>query len=211
MTSRRRLLKRSRLYVILDSGLLPPDRLVAVADDAARGGADILQLRVKDAPFRTARVLAGKVRAVARRHRALFIMNDRLDLALAAGCDGLHIGQGDIDIALAKRFLEKGAIIGVSITNSEQALKAGKDGADYLGVGPIFKTPIKPGSRPKGMRLLDAVKRLAIPIFAIGGIDRGKIALLRDSGFDRVAVIRAVCGARDPYRETKKLKEALIR
>jgi len=180
-----------------------------VARKALEAGADMLQLRDKSSAFAAALRRAKALKALAAPYGAPVIMNDRLDVAVAAGCDGLHIGRGDIDISLARKFFKKGAIVGVSAKTVAQAREAKKKGADYLGMGPIFKTPIKRDQKPKGSALLRAVRRLGIPVFAIGGIDRGNAAQLARQGFKKIAVIRAVCAAKDPYRATRRLKEAL--
>ncbi|MBI4974950.1 MAG: thiamine phosphate synthase, partial [Candidatus Omnitrophica bacterium] len=122
----------------------------------------------------------------------------------------LHIGRGDIDISLARTLMGRKKLIGVTVENLKSALEAKLKGADYLGVGPIFKTPIKPGIKPKGTRLLNAVKRVNMPFFAIGGIDCANIKKLTERGFKRIAVIRALCKARVPYIAALKLKEALF-
>ena len=185
--------------------------MARVARFAVHGGADILQLRAKKLPFKMALRLAKTIQGIARRHNALFIINDRIDIAASIACDGLHIGQGDIDISLARKLLHKETIVGVSVKNISQALLAKGSGADYLGIGPVFKTPIKADTRPRGVGLLKAVKHLGIPSFAIGGINIKNIQQLVRQGVTKVAVIRAVCAAADPYREAKRLKDILKR
>lgn len=183
--------------------------MALVARKALEAGADMLQLRDKSSAFAVALRRAKALKALAAGYGVPLIMNDRLDVAVAAGCDGLHVGRGDIDISLARRSLKKGAIVGVSAKTVAEARDAKKKSADYLGMGPVFETPIKRGQKPKGTVLLKAVRRLGIPVFAIGGIDRGNAALLARQGFKRIAVIRAVCAAKDPYGATRRLKKVL--
>jgi thiamine-phosphate pyrophosphorylase len=139
-----------------------------------------------------------------------FIINDRVELALAVGADGLHIGQGDIDISLAMRLLPKNKIVGVSVGNLKQAKKAVEEGADYLGAGPVFHTPIKKKVRQRGIAILKAVKRLGVSFFAIGGVDPVNIRRLTKIGVKRIAVIRAINEVKDPCVATRRLKEEII-
>ena len=209
MISRRGLIKESRLYVILDRDI-PGANIYAVARQAGKAGADIMQLRGKHSSqtklFKTALAL----KKITKRARIPFIINDDPALTVAVGADGLHIGRGDIDIGLARRFLGKDKLIGVSAKSYKQALAAKKAGADYLGIGPVFRTPMKPGIKPKGIGLLEAVRKVDIPSFAIGGIDCTNIKKLTKRGFKRIAVIRALCKAKVPYIAARKLKEALF-
>ena len=174
------------------------------------GGADIIQLRDKKSVtnrlVKTARVL----KQMAARHNALLIVNDRVDVAAAIGADGVHIGQGDISVRTARSILGSSAIIGASADNVKDALAAKSDGADYIGVGPIFRTPIKINRKAKGIRVLKSLKRVGIPLFAIGGIDLKNVRMLTADGFKRIAVIRAVTGSRDPISAARDLKKALI-
>jgi len=210
MISRRGLLKESRLYVILDRDI-PGANIYDVARQAGKAGADIMQLRGKHSSqsklFKTALAL----KKITKRARIPFIVNDDPALAVAVGADGLHIGRGDIDIGLARRLLGRDKLIGVSAKSYKQALAAKKAGADYLGIGPVFHTPIKRWLRPRGFGLLGKVRRLNIPAFAIGGINMNNISKVTAKGFKRIAVIRAVSAAKNPYLACKRLKVALAR
>lgn len=209
MRSKRRLLRRSRLCVIVDTDFLSRQGIVDTARRAIRGGADMLQLRskgscVKDM-IRKARIL----KRLAKRYGVPFIVNDRLDVAISVDADGLHIGQGDVGLPLARAMMGPDKIIGLSVNSLRQAKLAKKRGADYLGIGPVFKTPVKIGKKAAGLGLLSTVKHIGIPAFAIGGIDCGNVLSLTKRGFRRVAVIRAACQAADPFEAAKQLKEAL--
>jgi thiamine-phosphate pyrophosphorylase len=166
-------------------------------------------LRDKRGEARDVARLAKAVKALAGKYHAIFIVNDRIEAAIASSADGIHIGQGDIDITLARRLLGRRKMIGLSVSNLTQAVKAMGDHPDYLGVGPVFKTPIKSDIRAKGIELLAKVKKLSTPLFAIGGINLKNIGSIKAAGVKRSAVIRAVCAARDPLREAAALRKAL--
>lgn len=197
------------IYLILDSGILAAKKIFVVAHAAASAGADLIQMREKGPVTKEAFKTAATLKKIARKFSIPFIINDNVALAVASGADGLHIGQGDIDLALARRLMKKDSIIGVSVKNYKQAVEAKEAGADYVGVGAVFKTPIKSASRPKGFGLLKKIRRLNMPAFAIGGINHENISKVIEEGFKNIAVIRAVCAARDPYRATRRLKETL--
>lgn len=209
MISKKNLLKGSHLYAIVDRDIVG-NKILKIAESAASAGADMLQLRDKSSSLKEILRTARAIKIIAKRYGVPFIINDRLDVAVAVDADGLHIGRGDIRIGLAKKFMKKGDIIGVTVRNIKQAIRAKREGASYIGAGPIFKTPIKKGVEPKGFALLDEVKRLNIPCFAIGGIGRENIYKLAGAGFKNIAAIRAICGARDPYTAVRNLKEAII-
>lgn len=209
MISRKGLSGRSLLYAILDNQCLERRDIPKVAESVLSAGADLVQLRAKGSGFNEALSVAKEIRAIAKRYNAPFIMNDRVDIALCADADGLHIGQGDVDISLARKILGKDKLIGVSVDNIKQALKARRDGASYVAVGPIFRTPIKGSSKPRGFGLLNMLKKLGVPVFAIGGINRANLRQLVRRGFTNIAVIRALCKARDPYISAQKLKRGI--
>ena len=198
----------SRLCVIIDMGILTRSRALETARFAVKAGADIIQLRCKELDTVEALKMAMAIRRITFR-RAVFIVNDRPEIAVAAEADGLHVGAGDVDVKLAGRLLGKKKIIGVSVSGTKEAVAAKIAGASYLGVGPVFRTPIKRGKRPVGMKLLADIRKLDIPLFAIGGINEGNIKKLTSKGFNNVAVIRAVSAAVRPFMTVRRLKEAL--
>ena len=170
----------------------------------------MIQLRDKSsrscAMIKTAKAL----KSVCREYKALFIVNDRIDVAAACDADGVHIGQGDLDLNAARQILGYGKAVGVSVTTIRQARRAKSRGADYLGAGPVFTTPIKSGRPARGISLLEKIKPLNIPFLAIGGIDTKNVARLTGRGIHSIAVIRAVCLAHDKARAAGILKKALI-
>lgn len=190
-------LAAARLYVILDpeAARVP---LTRTAREALRGGADILQLRQKPRPDVG---LARALRAVAR--DALFIVNDRPDIALAAGADGVHLGAEDLPVADARRLGV--GIVGATTHSLAEARRAAAAGADYLSVGPMYSTERKPGLPPRGFEYLAAVKKLGVPFFCIGGITRENVR----PSMGRVAVCGAVAGAADPAAAARAIRRAL--
>ena len=210
MRSKRKLSGRSGLCVILDRDILSEKKMLDVASCAGRRGAGMIQLRMKHSPVSEAIKIGIAVKKIADRYKIPLIVNDRAEVAISIDSDGLHIGRGDIDIRLARSLLGGEKFIGASAASLKEARFAKEAGADYLGVGPIFRTPIKSDRRPKGLLLLKEVKKIGIPFFAIGGIDCGNIHKLARAGFKRAAVIRAVCGASDPSGAIKKLQKAIV-
>jgi thiamine-phosphate pyrophosphorylase len=199
-------LRAARLYVVSSDGEAADQARVLCA--AIDGGADVVQLRNKQAA--PAALLDAAVRVLnhARAHSAIFIVNDHIELAIEAGADGVHLGQEDLGLPEARRRWD--GIIGRSTHSLAQAIEAQADGADYLGVGPVFATPTKPGRPAVGVELVAAVAPVvAIPWFAIGGIDATNISNVLMAGAGRVAVLRAVATAADPAAAAAELKARL--
>ncbi|MFN3476319.1 MAG: thiamine phosphate synthase [Candidatus Methylomirabilales bacterium] len=177
-----------------------------MAERALQGGASIIQLRDKEASPRALLPEAFALAQLCRQYGATFIVNDRLDLALASGADGVHLGQDDLPAQAARRLLQ-GKLLGVSTHSVEQAVQAEEDGADYIGVGPIFPTATKEtGYRPLGLEGLRKIREaVKIPVLAIGGIDFENAPLVIQAGADGVAVISAVVGAHDITQAAHRL------
>ena len=187
------------LYAIvdpLDTGRDP----AALAAALLRGGARILQLRWPGASARELLAAALAIRPLARAAGALFLVNDRPDVARAAEADGVHLGQDDLPVAAARRVLGAGRLIGVSTHDPGQARAAEAAGADYLGVGPVYATATKPDAlAPRGLALVSAVRAaVRCPLVAIGGITPETAAAVRAAGADAVAMIGALVRAPDP-------------
>ena len=195
-----------RLYVVSDAGQSPARVLVSVSA-ACAGGADVIQLRRKGGDDMETYLLAERCRAATAAWGALFIVDDRLDVAMAVDADGVHLGQADLPVAAARR-LWPGRLVGVSTHSLAQALAAQQAGADYLGVGPVWATPTKPGRAAVGLELVAAVAAAAvrIPWVAIGGIDAANAGEVLDAGARRLAVVRAVCAAADPQAAAAALR-----
>jgi thiamine-phosphate pyrophosphorylase len=173
----------------------------------------MIQLRDKTAGSRQILPFAREIANLCHERGARFLVNDRLDLALAAGADGVHLGQDDLPASAARAALGPGKILGVSIHSIEQAARAQADGADYLGIGPIFETATKvTGYAPLGCAgLRRARTTIALPLIAIGGITHDNVGDVIRAGADGVAVISAIAGAADIRRAVQDLLAAIER
>ncbi len=187
----------SGLYVITEPALRDP---VETARQLLAAGVRLLQLRDKTATTRALVQIGEQLRALTRQHDARLIVNDRLDVALAIEADGVHLGQDDLPVAQARRIGGARLLIGVSAETVEEARQAEADGADYLGVGPMFATHTKPDAgAPVGTERLRAIKQaVAIPVFGIGGITLQNAPEVLRAGADGICVISAIVGAPDP-------------
>lgn len=196
----------SPLYIITDNSF--GHSHFEIIREAAKAGATIFQFRDKGQGARGKLETAGKLAAYAKAHGSTFIVNDYVDLAKKSGADGVHLGMKDAR-KLGKseiRKLGKGMIIGISASNLNEALRAQRLGADYIGLGPVFATPIKPGVKPSGIKELKKVmKKVTIPVVAIGGIDKHNIRQILSAGCDKAAVIRAVSGAKNIAKAVREL------
>ena len=145
------------------------------------------------------------------RYNALFIVNDRVDIALAVDADGVHLGQHDAPVAFAREILGNHKIVGRSTTNKQELNKAIAERADYVGVGPFYETPTKPGKAAAGKEYIDYVKaKCPVPWFAIGGIDLNNLNKVLTTGAQRVAVVRAIMQAEQPTQVTRQFLSQLI-
>jgi len=173
-------------------------------------GVDIVQLRDKHLEARPLLELAAVARRRTREFGALFLVNDRVDLAIAAEADGVHVGQQDLSPAEARRQMGPQVVIGLSTHAPQEVLAATSSEADYLAVGPVHATPTKPGRPAVGTELVRfAAEHPAQPFFAIGGIDRGNLERVLAAGASRIAVVRALTEAEDPAAAARWLSEAL--
>ncbi len=196
-------LRNAHLYLVCD------DRSDAFLDSALRGGVDILQLRVKDASDHAILAAAGRFGEACARHGALFVLNDRPDLVLAAGADGVHVGQDDVPVAEAREHVGHDRLVGLSTHTPGQV--DGAAAVDYIGVGPVHVTPTKPGRPAVGLELVRYARGNAhVPFFAIGGIESANVVAVREAGATRIAVVRALTEADDPERAARELRGALI-
>jgi len=216
-------LAAARLYLCTDARRERGD-LAQFADAALAGGVDIVQLRDKGSageqrfgPLEARDELAAcEILAdAARRHGALFAVNDRADIARAAGADVLHLGQHDLPLGVAREIVGPRMLIGLSTHDSSQAAAAvagkGDYEADYFCVGPCWPTPTKPGREAPGLQLVRAAAELgaALPWFAIGGIDAQRLPEVLHAGARRIVVVRAITRAEDPRAAAQQLRSAL--
>ena len=201
-----------RLYVITDEKVSRGRSHLQVAEAAIRGGADVLQLRDKEAGSGRLYRVALQLRKLTRDAKIPFIVNDRLDIALAADADGVHVGQADLPASVVREIMGPGKILGVSVETVEEAVLAEKDGADYLGVGPVFEArETKPDTgEPLGVDRIVRIRRhCRLPIVAIGGIDAENARKVREAGADAAAVISAIVAADDIAQAARRLKRIL--
>jgi len=206
----RQRLKNARLYVIVTTGLCKGRDPAEVTRSAIRGGAEIIQLREKEMDGGEFLALARQLREVCSEFGALFIVNDRADIAAACGADGVHLGRTDIPCAEARKLLGSGAIIGISTHAIEEARRAQADGADYIGVGTIFATQTKVPGRLAGLEYVRAVAaEIEVPGFPIGGMKAGVIPSVVEAGGERVAVCTAIISAGDVEAAAREIRGLL--
>ncbi|MCP9884208.1 thiamine phosphate synthase [Synechococcus sp. ATX 2A4] len=206
---RRQQLASCRLYLIT-SPCQTLEALETTVTAALEAGVRLVQYRAKQADDGQRFAEATALRRLCARHGALFLVNDRVDLALAVEADGVHLGQGDLPPAIARRLLGPERLIGRSTHCIEQLRQAVTDGCDYVGVGPVHATPTKPGRAPVGFSYLsEAAAESPLPFFAIGGIEAGTLAPVLAAGAHGVAVVRAIMEAPDPAAASRELLAAL--
>jgi thiamine-phosphate pyrophosphorylase len=225
VSTRAQRLARARLYLVCDR---PSERLLRAT---LAGGVDIVQLRMKDASDREILAAGALVRRLCAEYGALFILNDRPDLVATAGADGVHVGQDDVPVADARAAVGQDRLVGLSTHSPAQIEAAGGGRAagggkaagggeaagggahrvvDYIGVGPVFETPTKPGRPAVGLGLVTyAAAHARVPFFAIGGIDASNVEAVAAAGARRVAVVRALTEAPDPAAAAAVLRRSL--
>lgn len=189
-----------KLYAITGANYHPGRGMIEVMEQAILGGADIVQLRAKNASKAEVLEDARALRALTSRYGVTFIVNDYIDIALAVGADGAHFGQEDLPLAEARRILGPDAVIGISTHSLEQALAAERDGADYIGVGPVYPTGTKPGRQAVTTSYVrEAAARVTIPWVAIGGITLGNVEEVLAAGATRICAVSAIVGSANPF------------
>lgn len=201
------------LYIVTDRKASRGRDHMSMVRAALDGGADVIQLRDKDLSGRDLYALAREMASLVHASRARFIVNDRLDIALAAGADGVHLGQYDLPVAAARSLSPPSFIIGASVGSVEEALAAERDGADYIALSPVFSTPTKDDAGPgHGLEVLREIKAaVKLPVIAIGGVNAGNVTEVVGAGADGVAVISAVLGADDVEAAARSMRELVIR
>ncbi len=202
-------MRSARLYLVagITPGGLP---LREVLGPALAGGVDVFQLREKEASDDDLLVAAAIARELCDAAGALLIVNDHPGIARAARADGVHVGQDDMATAMAREQAGGELLVGLSTHTPEQVNAAHADGADYIGVGPVYATPTKPGRAAVGLELVAYAARFATcPWFAIGGIDAGNVDAVVSAGAERIAVVRAIGEATDPREASFQLRAAL--
>ena len=200
------------LYVIIDPAVARGGDEVEIAREALDGGARLLQLRDKTREKGLQLPIAQALRSLCRERGALFIVNDHVDLALAADADGVHLGQKDLPVSVVRRLVPREMIVGCSTNNPEEGRRAEADGADYVSVGRLFPTRSKGDTRPATTETLRAVKAaVSLPVCAIGGINETNIDEALAAGAEMAAVIAAVIAAPDVTAAAQRLAARFAR
>lgn len=198
--------KLTGLYAIIDSQLLGKRSHLKVAEELIRGGAGVIQLRDKFTAKAELLPIAQQLKKLCAEKDALFIVNDHLDIALAAKADGLHLGQGDLPVSITRRLLPMDMIVGCSVNTVEQAKAAEADGADYIAVGSMYPTTSKEKPQVVGVGRLKQVRgTVSLPLVAIGGINKDNATEVAANGADAMAVISALLGAKDITEAARKI------
>lgn len=196
------------LYLVTDRDLMTTPTLEEAVEEAISGGVTLVQLREKKASSRDFYELAVRIKVVTDRHDIPLIINDRADIALGAHAAGVHVGQADIPARVAREIMGDDKIVGVSISNTEEAIKAQEDGADYLGVGPMFSTDTKKDAEPVSyeefLRIRESVH---IPIVVIGGINENTIPTFKGADIQGIAVVSAIMAAKDVSGKARRLRD----
>jgi len=206
---RRDRLARARLYAIVDTGYVEPARVPWVTEQLVTGGVDLIQLRAKKLSLPAIAALGKEMRVVIPSSGPLFILNDHPGLVSEIGADGIHVGQDDLCVAEARTGAD-GVLVGKSTHSLEQAVAAEKEGADYIGVGPIYATPTKPDYIPVGPGLVGQVRDVVgVPQFCIGGINEVTLPEVLAAGARRIVVVSALLQSRDIPACCRRLREAL--
>ena len=198
------------LYVVLDRAAARGRDLDSVLAAVIDGGCRMVQLREKEWPSARLLPLARRLRERCRAAGVTFIMNDRVDVAVAIDADGVHVGQEDLPARIARSLLRAGMLVGLSTHDMEQARAARDDGADYVAVGSMFPTATKPDFQLVGPALIRKLRaEIRVPLVGIGGITHDNVVDVVRAGADGVAVISAVCAAADPAKATRRFLELI--
>ncbi len=210
MKSKKRLLKESHLYIIIDKKICGRRSVIGIAKIIKDAGCDIIQFRDKESAKELILKNATVLRRLLTKTNNIFIINDYLDIAKIADVGGIHLGQDDSSLQIARKILGKNKIIGISCHNLKEAIRAQEQGADYISIGPIFSTSLKPQYQAIGLDLLrECRKRIKIPFFAIGGINKNNITEVQSGGGKRIAICRGILKERDISLATKNFLKIL--
>lgn len=194
------------MYLVTDRSWLGNKQLEQQVEESIQAGATFVQLREKELDQEQCIEEAKRIKAVTDRYQVPFVINDNVAVALAVGADGVHVGQSDVTASEVRRLIGANKILGVSAQTVEQALRAQRDGADYIGVGAVFSTATKKDADTVSLETLRQIcQAVRIPVVAIGGIDEQTIQALRGTGIDGVAVISAIFAAPDIRKATQRL------
>ena len=201
------------LYVVTDAELSNGLSHSQIAELACKGGADVIQLRDKNIDDAEFLRYAREIKRICDRYGSLFIVNDRFDIALQCEADGAHLGQSDLPISEARKMAPEGFILGCSVGSPEEAVKAERDGADYVALSPVFDSSSKlDAGSGHGLRTLSEIRKAVdIPVLAIGGINKENAASVVKAGAEGLAVISAVVSQPDVAAAARELREIIVR
>lgn len=201
----------STLYFITDSTGFTEEEFLKRTEEALKGGATLVQIREKDKSTREYMALAEKVHEITKKYNVPLIIDDRIDVAMAIGAEGVHVGQSDMPVHIARKILGNDVIIGATAKTVNQAKEAYGQGADYLGVGAIYPTTTKVKTILTSTETLDAIcKTVPIPVCAIGGLNKGNIDVLKGIDIAGICVVSAIMKAEDPENAARELKNAAL-
>ncbi|MFH1577578.1 MAG: thiamine phosphate synthase [Candidatus Omnitrophota bacterium] len=210
MKLKKRLSLNSRLYLILNKYPCLKMSLVDIFRTACKAGIDLVQLRENASCDREFLEDAKAIRRLCQKSKTIFLVNNRLDIARIVDADGLHLGQSDLPLKTARKYLNKNKLIGITCRNLPEARKAEAEGADYISIGPVFPSPTKPDLEPVGLELIQKIAaKIKIPFFVIGGITHSNINEAVKYGATRFALCGAICYARDIKKAVRELKKQI--
>lgn len=198
------------LYLVTNRDKLTDEEFFQTVEQSLKGGVSLVQLREKTAPAREVIEIAKKLKKLCHSYNVPLLVDDRVDIALAADLDGVHLGNDDMDVADARKILGDEKIIGSTAKSLDWAIAEEKKGADYLGVGAIFETKTHVKTKRTSVETLREINdNISIPTVAIGGLNYENIDILKNSGASGVSVVRAIMDSKNPYEDSKKLKEKI--
>ena len=196
------------VYLVTDHRDKTDEEFLNVVEEAIKGGTAIVQLREKTASTKDFYQLALKVKEITSKYDVPLLINDRIDIALAVDCEGVHIGQDDMPAGIARKIIGNDKILGVSASTVDEAIKAEEDGADYIGSGAVFPTATKDDADSVSKEeLKNIVDSINIPVVAIGGITLENANTLKDTGIAGFSVVSAIMSADNPKEASKELKK----
>lgn len=199
-----------KLYLVTNRDLLKNISLTEAVEEAIKGGTTLVQLREKNVSSLEFYNIAKSIKKVTDKYDIPLIIDDRLDIALAVDAAGLHVGQSDMPAIIARKLLGENKILGVSAHTIDEALKAEKDGADYIGTGAIFTTTTKKDAENVSIKSLKEItEKVHIPVVAIGGINQENVKMLKDTGISGISVISSILGKNDIKRASEDLNKCI--
>ncbi|MBK5240960.1 thiamine phosphate synthase [Clostridium sp.] len=194
------------LYLVTDRDILVDTEIYTAVEESIKGGVTLVQLREKSLGTLEFYNIAVKIKSITDKYKIPLIINDRIDIAEAINCAGVHLGQNDMPMDIARIIMGKNKIIGVSASTLEEAQKAEREGADYVGVGAMFPTTTKDDAKAVSVKCLKEIKEgTNIPVVAIGGINEKNVSLLRTANIDGIAVVSAILGKKNAKNAAEEL------